>query len=98
MECINNETLKEIKEKLTEKEPEIKVDPIKPCEKFKEGVKVIAMKGIHIGKVYTIEKIDLLHYEAKLKHYELSEEDYIEIIHVYLDDLENEFEPLEDEE
>ena len=107
--------LLEIQNDLSEKEPELKVDypdsgdlfnMVKnqanrrtASEKFKIGTKVIAMKGIHIGEVYTIEKIDLCWYEAILKPYKLPEGgDYMETLRVYLDDLENEFEPLEDEE
>ena len=127
MESINNKLLNDIKEKLTEKKPEVRIDPIehsddwfnaireqankyKPLkhlgvwensfiDKVEVGDKVIAMKGIHIGEIYTIERIDLRLYEAILKPYKLPEGgNYMETLRIHLDDLENEFEPLEDEE
>ena len=67
-------------------------------EKFEVGTKVIAMKGIHMGEIYTIEEIDFRWHEAILKPYKLLEGgNYMVTLHVHLDGLENEFEPLEDE-
>jgi len=95
---------------LSEKEPKLEdlktSEDLKPSEelkrniniakKFKIDTKVVGVKGTYIGEVYTIYRFDLLASIAVLiPCWSTATFRYLT---VYLNDLENNFEPLEDEE